>query len=295
MELLARNSEIYRQIRLLRPAIGAVIRGNVKPLIGYFRYFNLESKLKEKDFGTLSFVLYRYGFNIENQILRYLIQEKSIVIEFYDDSKFYVNHLQDYLHAGLYNETKTFNFINAHIKNTKVFVDVGANIGGYSIRAAKYCKVYVIEPLPRNYKILKINEKLNNVKIISFNIAAGNKNGKIKLYYTQGNWGISSIRYEQIAFMEVEMKTLDEIINEESIDLMKIDVEGAEDLVLEGARNCLKRIKMVIIEYDKLSISNVYKILKEKGFSFKKNFWITIFFLLKMYNNLSLIALCKDA
>jgi hypothetical protein len=30
---------------------------------------------------------------------------------------------------------------------------------------------------------------LNNVKLISFNIAAGNKNGKIKLYYTQGNWG----------------------------------------------------------------------------------------------------------
>jgi FkbM family methyltransferase len=44
------------------------------------------------------------------------------------------------------------------------------------------------------------------------------------------------------------MKPLDEIINEESIDLIKIDVEGAEDLVLEGARDCLKRTKMVIIE-----------------------------------------------
>ena len=52
--------------------------------------------------------------------------------------------------------------------------------------------------------------------------------------------------------------------------LIKIDVEGAEDLVLEGARKCLKRTKMVIIEYDKLSILNVYKILKEEGFSFKK-------------------------
>jgi hypothetical protein len=52
------NSEIYRQMRLLRPAIGALVRGNVKPLIGYFRYLNLESKLQEKDFGTLSFVLY---------------------------------------------------------------------------------------------------------------------------------------------------------------------------------------------------------------------------------------------
>jgi hypothetical protein len=187
MNLLTRNSEICRRIRLLRPAIGAVIRGNVKPLIGYFRYLRLESKHKEKDFGTLSFVLYHYGFNIENQILSRLIQERPVIIEFYDDSKFYVNHLLDYLHAGLYNEPNSFNFIMKQIKNCKVFVDVGANIGGYSIRAAKYCKVYAIEPLPRNYKILKINEKLNNVKINSFNIAAGKERGKIKLYYTQGN------------------------------------------------------------------------------------------------------------
>jgi FkbM family methyltransferase len=97
--------------------------------------------------------------------------------------------------------------------------------------------------LTRNYKILKINEKLNNVKINSFNIAAGKERGKIKLYYTQGNWGRPSIKYKQNYFIEVEMKPLDEIINEESVDLIKIDVEGAEDLVLEGARDCLKRTK----------------------------------------------------
>jgi FkbM family methyltransferase len=277
MNLLTRNSEIYRQIRLLRPAIGAVIRGNIKPLIGYFRYLNLESKLKEKDFGTLSFVLYHYGFNIENQILSRLIQERPVIIEFYDDSKFYVNHLLDYLHAGLYNEPKTFNFIMKQIKNCKVFVDVGANIGGYSIRAAKYCKVYAIEPLPRNYKILKINEKLNKVKIISFNIATGKERGKIKLYYTQGNWGLPSVKYKQNYFIEVEMKPLDEIINEESIDLIKIDVEGAEDLVLEGARNCLKRTKMIIIERSE-SFPKAYRILKEESFKLRKFLDHNVFF-----------------
>jgi len=177
-----------------------------------------------------------------------LIQEKPIVIEFYDNSKFCINHLLDYLHAGLYNEPKTFNFIMKQIRNCKVFVDVGANIGGYAIRAAKYCKVYAIEPLPRNYKILKINEKLNNVKINSFNIAAGNKYGKIKLYYEPGAYGTPSVKSKQNYFIEVEMKPLDEIINEESIDLIKIDVEGAEDLVLEGARNCLKKQKWLLLK-----------------------------------------------
>jgi len=66
MNLLTRNSEIYREIRLFRATIGAVIRGNIKPLIAYFKYLNLENKLKEKDFGTLSFALYNYGFNIES-------------------------------------------------------------------------------------------------------------------------------------------------------------------------------------------------------------------------------------
>jgi hypothetical protein len=82
MDLLKRNSEIYRQIRLLRPAIGAVIRGNVKPLIGYFRYLKLESSLKEKDFGTLSFVLYHCGFNIESKILRMLLYKQPLIKNF---------------------------------------------------------------------------------------------------------------------------------------------------------------------------------------------------------------------
>jgi FkbM family methyltransferase len=155
------------------------------------------------------------------------------------------------------------------IKNCKVFVDVGANVGGYSIRAAKYCKVYAIEPLPRNYKILKINEKLNKVKIISFNIAAGNKNDKVKLYYEPGAWGLPSLKHKQKKFIEVEMKPLDEIINEESIDLIKIDVEGAEDQVLEGARNCLKRTKMVIIEESE-TLPKAYRILKEESFKLRK-------------------------
>jgi len=158
------------------------------------------------------------------------------------------NDYDFFLGVSMADEPETYKFIMQNIKKCKVFVDVGANIGDYAIRAAKYCKVYAIEPLPRNYKILKINEKLNNVKINSFNIAAGNKNGKIKLYYDPWNLGISSTKRKQKEFVEVEMKPLDEIINEESIDLIKIDVEGVEDLVLEGAKNLLKRTKMVIIE-----------------------------------------------
>jgi FkbM family methyltransferase len=269
MHLLTNNHEIDRQLKLLGPAIGAVIRGNVKPLVGYLRYLRLESKLKEKDFGILSHALYHGGFNIESRYLGSLILGKPLIIEFPDQYRFCINHLTDCWHSVLSYEPETFKFIMKQIKNCKVFVDVGANVGGYSIRAAKYCKVYAIEPLPRNYKILKINEKLNKVKIISFNIAAGNKNDKVKLYYEPGAWGLPSLKHKQKNFIEVEMKPLDEIINEESIDLIKIDVEGAEDQVLEGARNCLKRTKMVIIEESE-TLPKAYRILKEESFKLRK-------------------------
>ena len=110
---------------------------------------------------------------------------------------------------------------------------------------------------------------MNNVKINSFNIAAGNKNDKVKLYYEAGAWGFPSLKRIQNEFVEVEMKPLDEIINEESIDLIKIDVEGAEDLVLEGARRCLKSTKMVVIERSD-SFPKAYRILEEEGFKLRK-------------------------
>jgi hypothetical protein len=65
------------------------------------------------------------------------------------------------------------------------------------------------------------------------------------------------------------MKPLYGIINEESIDLIRIVVEGAEDLVLEGVRNCLKRTKRVIIERSD-SFPKAYKILKEEDFKPRK-------------------------
>jgi capsule polysaccharide export protein KpsE/RkpR len=52
-ELLARNNEVYKQIILFRRIISKVIKGDVKPLIGYFKHLKLESRLKEKDLEAI--------------------------------------------------------------------------------------------------------------------------------------------------------------------------------------------------------------------------------------------------
>jgi FkbM family methyltransferase len=270
MRILINNTRIYKHAKLLRPAIGGILRGNVKPFIGYLKHLYYENELKNTDFEALSFVLYYCGYDIERKVLYTLSMNKPVVVEFKDKTKFFLKHLLDYFHAGLYYEPKTFNFIMKYLKSSKVFIDVGANIGGYSIRAAKHCKVYAFEPLPRNFNLLKLNEEINNVKINAFNVAASNKKGKIKLYYINGGWGTPSIKRIQRESIEVEMRPIDDIVNEKEIDLIKIDVEGAEDIVLEGAKNCLKRTHVVIIEKSE-SFINAYKILKSLGFKYKQD------------------------
>ena len=66
-----------------------------------------------------------------------------MIFKFRDKTKFLLYDIEDFkLTNLLYYEPATFKFTMNQIKISKIFVDVGANIGGYAIRAAKYCKVY---------------------------------------------------------------------------------------------------------------------------------------------------------
>jgi hypothetical protein len=118
MRQLTRNSKIYRQIllnpskRLFAQSIGTIIRGNIKPLLAYLEYLKLENSIKEKliesfagDLEDLKYALFNCGY-IESKTLRLLALEKSIILEFPDKYKFYVNHLLDYCLRGYFMKTK---------------------------------------------------------------------------------------------------------------------------------------------------------------------------------------------
>jgi hypothetical protein len=83
MNLLTRNSEIYREIRPFVPPIGAIIRGNIKPLLAYLEYLKLENSIKEKliesftgDLEDLKYALFNCGY-IDSKSLRLLALEKT--------------------------------------------------------------------------------------------------------------------------------------------------------------------------------------------------------------------------
>ena len=135
-----------------------------------------------------------------------------------------------------------------------VVVDVGANIGYYTLQMAlKTNKVYAIEPDKECFEILKKNVKENNLKnVVLINKAASDKKEKKFLVRDEKNQGNSKIQSTPNPSFNKEgdtnkrdlimAETLDNIlINEQKISLIKIDTQGFEPKVIEGARKIIKR------------------------------------------------------
>lgn len=122
-----------------------------------------------------------------------------------------------------------------------VFVDIGANIGGYSMWAAKFVgsgKVIALEPQPKVFARLKTNADLNpEFNIIPLQIAAGADDSKMMMSISAANDGEASLQRlgQGGGFVEVDVKPLLDILRSQNITKVKafkIDVEGFEESVL---------------------------------------------------------------
>jgi FkbM family methyltransferase len=139
-------------------------------------------------------------------------------------------------------------------------IDVGANIGYFTLLMANlvgpHGKVIAFEPLAENFKILKENIQLNgHANVVAENLALMSRTERIELRSaTPGaiTW-VASVKIDQNAAVEsqsAEAVTLDEYVETNGIakvDFLKIDVEGAEASVLEGATNVLNKHKPILL------------------------------------------------
>lgn len=146
--------------------------------------------------------------------------------------------------------------LKKHLKTGNTFVDVGAHIGYFTVLAADLVgpsgHVYAFEPNPRSFNLLQKNIRVNKFKNVTlFNKAVTNKVGELNLYANRLNTGdtrISKPDFESKA-IKVKTTTLDIELKGKTADFIKIDVQGAEPLVIEGAETTLrsnKNIKMLI-------------------------------------------------
>ena len=139
-------------------------------------------------------------------------------------------------------------------------IDIGANHGLFTILMSKTApggKVYSFEPEKHSYNKL-INNVSNIPNVKTFNIALGDEEKEVELYFNLDNDGGHALwdpavhpdnsktkshdRIKQI----VQMKTLDSIIDIKP-KVIKIDTEGCELLIIKGAKNLIEKYKPIII------------------------------------------------
>lgn len=159
-----------------------------------------------------------------------------------------------------------------HLRRNDKVLDVGANIGAFTIKAATSVRngqVIAIEPDPRNLNLLKQNvelNKLDNVKIVPS--AVSDKNEKRRFFLSRGS-GWSSFFDSSLPFIQFSCETIDSILGHlgiECIDCLKMDVEGAELLALKGAKRTLENVREIILETHFGQKEQINNFLEKKGF-----------------------------
>ena len=195
----------------------------------------------------------------------------------FDDGIRLVASLSSYIESQLFwqgfqeADEGTIKVLKDHLSTDSVFIDVGANIGSFSLVAAKILskgtgQVIAFEPSEYHVERLAGNIKLNGFENISLNrLGLSDTAGKHALYVPRSGSGLTNTGgatifrdedtpSEKLVMEEVELVRLDDFAAEHGIthvDVMKLDIEGAELRALKGSLRLLTRLRpTVLMEFD---------------------------------------------
>ena len=168
---------------------------------------------------------------------------------------------------GDFHRTGEKKFIRLIKDEINLSLDIGANVGNYTklILQETSSKVISFEPLPDAYRELEVLKNEFRERLETYNIAISNENKKQDLYFGNEKSEKASLmkNLEKLSFVGetntnkifVEVKKLDDlkdILKNKTIDFIKIDTEGYEFEVLDGAKNLFKeqQPKFIQIEFN---------------------------------------------
>ncbi len=163
------------------------------------------------------------------------------------------------IYTTLY-DTNEMLFIMHFLRPEDTFADVGANIGVYSVLASGItgAKSIAFEPIPSTFASLKRNMQFNNLlqRAELHNLGVGDK--EETLTFSNSLDAINHVIHDsgfQGATTSVPVTSLDKILQDKPVNVLKIDVEGFEANVINGAPQTLLRpeLKAVIMETNGLS------------------------------------------
>ena len=166
------------------------------------------------------------------------------------------------------------------IKKDSIVIDAGANIGAFSAHAANIAtagQVYAFEPTPKTFGILSENiSAYANVKAFNFGLGAKSGEGELVIAESSGSNTMADSGMPDSASasrVSVRITTIDNFVSEHGIqrvDFIKMDTEGYEGKILEGAKETIRRFSPVLSmsayhhEDDKKTIPELIRSLNPK-------------------------------
>lgn len=177
------------------------------------------------------------------------------------------------------------NLLRSLAPHCHTFVDVGANVGGWTELFSQYCpndyKALLFEPGQAAFSVLF--EKFSDVSsIVMLQMAVGSESGKIS-FFEEPNAGVKSSIVQNFASrdavkIEVEVTRLDVAIHDQGwdfVDYVKIDTEGFDYQVLVGMKDLLKKGEIGFIQFEynqpwantSSTLLGAFNLLKEYGYS----------------------------
>lgn len=191
-------------------------------------------------------------WQIGSRILR-----QAIVVPFIDDTRLVLTKgmtgATGCYYVGLM-EFADMSFALHVLNESDLFVDVGANVGAYTVLATgvRGARSIAVEPLPQTARELEDNIAINGLEshVSVFNGGLGSHEGELFLTNAQGTTNHIVVGDEPGETVAVPIKTLDQLLAGEVPFLLKIDVEGYEMEVLAGAEQTLasEHLQAIIIE-----------------------------------------------
>ena len=174
----------------------------------------------------------------------YAYRNYLLPLNHFEASVFYYKHGVDSI--------KTINKVKGH-----TIIDVGGFVGDSALVLSELMPnvIYSFEPIQRNFQNMLKTISLNKLEnVIPVNFGLGNQTTLVDMYVSTGGGGSSFEKRQGMTYIEnndtVKITTLDEYVNREKIcdiAMIKVDIEGAEPLFLEGAKQTICNQKPILL------------------------------------------------
>jgi FkbM family methyltransferase len=220
-------------------------------LIRTFRYFNSHPIAKRNK-------VYAYYRFIWWQMQSRLNSKKLFSVPYVGGTRFYAKQRLTGITGSIYTGLQDFeemSFLLHFLRKEDCFFDVGSNVGAYTVLASgvRGSKALAFEPNTTTYSLLKNNVSLNKLEelVQCENKGVGSKHGNLNFTVDGDTTNhVISDDEQSMPHVEVPVVTLDDYANTYQPAMMKIDVEGFETEVINGAGEILRHqnLKAILIE-----------------------------------------------